>query len=133
MSEQRERVEVIIRCDLCHRRYGDGGAPILALADRMPGADWTVAAIARRGRRADLPVAVRKGGGPHDPLQVAAQAPPAISGPQTTRLGMNLITSAAAQLACRRRTCTARPRVARAALIELAERTAAAGQRVAYV
>jgi len=127
VSEQSERVEVLFRCLPCRRRYGY--APVLAVVDRMPGEDWQVWAASRHGR-ASRPPALRMGGGPRDPIRPPDQV---VVPPNAIRLGLNLVTSTVAQLACHSRRCRNRPTPPRAELIERAERANAAGRGVDYL
>jgi hypothetical protein len=121
---------VAVRCDPCARRYGY--APVLAVLERKPGEAWT-AWVAHRGGRRALPVAVREGGAPHGQLRFIAEPGPGSGYHRARRLMVYPITAAAAQLVCRGRRCTHKPREAVSTLADLAEQAAAAGRADIYV
>lgn len=123
-------------CDRCARR--DGRKRILAVAERGPHPWcppdlwnlWGFSVVRRAGRAPSEPgVAVAtsySGGVPHgEPKRVAMRV-----GRRLALVPLNLF-EPAAQLVCRH--CKARPRVARAQLVELADQAEAAGRRDAYV
>ena len=123
MAEQPRRVQVLARCKKCDRRYNQ--QPILAVVDRRPGEPWKVDVVVRTGRRGDLPGLHRKGAAPDGPLL----RPDQVVEPQgAIRLAMTPVTGSAAQMACQRDNCGAKPRAARAWLIEQAEQAIAEGR-----
>ena len=134
MSEQREPDRVVFYCDRCAQR--DGRKRILAVAERggdpwFPQRDdWRLSVARRVGQAPVVPGAAvatsHSGGLPHgEPKRVTMQL--------RRRLALVpiLLFDPAAQLICRH--CKARPRVARAKLVELADQAEAAGRRDAYV
>jgi hypothetical protein len=121
---------VVFRCDRCARQHGR--APVLAMAHRDPAEGWALF-LARRTSQSAHVGSVQPWGGPTKRnARLSYMTPDAKPG--ESRLLLILFTaSTAAQLACRRRGCSAKPRVARATLVEMAEQTIAAGRHDAYV
>jgi hypothetical protein len=110
---------VAIRCDVCHRRYGR--APVLAMLAMVDGGGlggWDVTVARRMSRRIGLVRAGDRAGVPRIP---------------GVRLDLEPLTASWAQLECRTRNCTHKPRVARAKLVDLARAALAAGGSDAYV
>jgi hypothetical protein len=141
VSEQREPHDVVIYCDRCASRYGS--RRLLAAADRYPGPGpgtaypsdgwrfWLGRRAGRKVRITDggyMPLMRSAGGVPHGPRE---RVGPVLQ-PGGHRFGLVPLDmwTPAAQLICHK--CPARPRVARAKLVELAERAVAAGRRDAY-
>jgi hypothetical protein len=126
MSEQSDRTWVNIRCWPCHRRFGE--APLLAVAERKAGA-WEVAVALRAGRRGDEEQGILT---PErrwlDPRHAQAESRLLVWGGNVM---LYPVPEGAAHLACRR--CQARPRVARAQLVELAEQALADGCRDVFI
>jgi hypothetical protein len=133
VSEQSAAYRVTFYCDRCAQRWGRG--PILAVADREPWmveGDWRLQ-VTRRSSRPISPERVKAGsirsysGGaiPDRPRSIAPK-------PGRFQLvPLHAFETSAAQLVCPK--CKARPRVALAKLVELAEQALAAGRRDAYV
>ena len=132
MAKQTNQYRVTFYCDQCAQRWGRG--PVLAVADRgsdWPEGQWWVQ-VARRIRQ------------PISPERARAESVKSYSGgavpdrpkrflPTPGRFQLVPLTNpevSAARLICRK--CSARPRVALAKLIELAEQAMAAGRHDAY-
>jgi hypothetical protein len=132
VSEQSDAYRVTFYCDCCAQRWGRG--PVLAIADR--GSDWPEGCwwlqVARRRSR------------PISPEQARAESVRSYSGgavpdrpnrfkPKPGRfqlVPLNTFGISAAGLVCPK--CKARPRVAVAKLVELAEQAMAASRHDAY-
>lgn len=132
MSEQSDAYRVTFYCDCCAQRWGRG--PVLAVAHRgsdWPEGQWWVQ-VARRSRR------------PISPERARAESVKSYSGgavpdrpnrfiPTPGRFQLVPLTNpdvSAVRLICRK--CSARPRVARVKLVELAEQAMAGGRHDAY-
>jgi len=131
VAEQPDSYAVVFRCDRCARR--SGRAPVLAVGNPDPSApvEWSWRLWARRASHPLPPmekggISSHGGGVPHGSMRRLDTR-----GRQNTRLALIPLMAPAAQLICHR--CKAKPRVARAKLVELAEQAMAAGRRDAYV
>jgi hypothetical protein len=139
VSEQRDPFQVLFRCDCCARR--SGRAQILATANRdgspnewgwRPPDGWRLWYARRLQRPLRLAETTQHltvwatGGTPHGPRERMGRVVQ-----PGHRFILVPLTKPSVALNCP--TCLARPRLARAKLVELAEQTLAAGRRDAYV
>ncbi|HEV8425709.1 MAG TPA: hypothetical protein VGS14_11040 [Actinomycetes bacterium] len=143
MAEQPLPHDVVFYCDQCARRHGS--RRLLAAADRYsepgpgtawPSDGWRLWLGRRSGRKVRLtsvtgPTALSGGGHP-DKRRPRERVGPVLRPGGLRFLWVPLdMWAPAAQLICYK--CSARPRVARAKLVELAEQAMAAGRHDAYV
>ena len=132
MPEQSHLYRVTFYCDPCAQRWGRG--PVLAVAEREP---WMAEGhwrfeVARRTPRKVSPERARIGAlTSYSGGAVPDQPKRFVGKPGRFQLiPLSAFDTSAAGLICRK--CPARPRVALAKLIELAEQAMAAGRHDAY-
>jgi hypothetical protein len=131
VPEQRDQYRVAVYCDRCAQRRGRG--PVLAVAQREPwmvDGHWQLKVARRLPRR--LP--------PESPRVVTSYSGGAVPdrrkrwqaerGRRLVLVPVHALERSAALLICQK--CKARPRVAVAKLVELAEQAMAAGRHDAY-
>ena len=121
VPEQRDQYRVTVYCDQCAQRWGRG--PILAVVEKEP---WMVDGHWRLAISRQVPVATSYSGGviPDRPKRFAIQRR------RLQLVPVSVLSASAARLQCPK--CAARPRVAVAKLMELAEQAMAAGRHDAY-
>jgi hypothetical protein len=127
VREQTDAYRVIFYCDRCAQRWGRG--PVLAVAEREPWmveGHWWLRVARRLPRRVEAPLPAKSYSGgavPDQPKRFVVER---------GRIGFVQLSvqATAALLICQK--CKARPRVAIAKVIELAEQAMAAGRHDAY-
>jgi hypothetical protein len=126
MSQQPNLNRVFFKCWACRRQHGP--TPLLAVAEWADGQWWVY--INRRHGRGMRELQATSRGGVGEPRDKPVPINPTWR-PDSRSVLMPFRGLKGTRLACTR--CTARPGVARAALVALAEETAAAGRHEAYL
>lgn len=126
MAEQREQYDVTFYCNKCALRRGK--MVTVGVAAHDLGGEWRFWVTRRADRAAFATVAGPAVGDPPRKLLAFGNY---LETPGRRVVHVPFTSGSAAQFICRG--CPARPREARAVMVELAERTVAAGRRDAYV